>query len=523
MALAVVQTQPVGAGNLATASPVTTNAAITTTTGNLLVLLFRAGSASFITGVTDPGGNTWIPLTAIDPFGVTGQIFYAKNITGWVAGNISVAFSPTPSNNPYGIVYEISGADKFNPLDAQAASFASSSTTVSTTTPLATNFANEIIFAFVGTNGQNNPYVPPTGFTQDAVLPAAGANTLGGAVAHLITSAKQSSVLTYSWTVTSGTTGAVLVAASFIQAGSRPGPGFVQAVGATVSPAAPSLQLPFTNAVVAGDLLVAGFRAGFLNNISSITDSLGVNGNWNIIYNTSSDLGGTFGGWAYTFTKASGPCTVTFNLAVNDFMVIALGEWNNANTFRAASAAVNGTSTTPTSAAVTATASDLLVGFSEINAGTPQGQYVAGAGYTLRVAALAGPTNAFDALEDNLNATGGSTTASFTVGSVTNWNAGIAAFFNTLFAVSGSCGIPFATISYTGPVSGTVFADGSGNYSITGLPNGVYNVTPSAPGKAFTPSSRTVIVVGGNVTSINFTPFTPGGDEGPGFDFTFRI
>lgn len=294
---------------------------------------------------------------------------------------------------------------------------------------------------------------------------------------------------------------------------------FIQANGGTVSPAAPSLQFTFTSAVVAGDLLVAGFRGSFINNISSVTDSLGVNGNWNIIYNLSSD-GGNFGGWVYTFTKASGPCTVTFNLVQNDFMVIALGEWRGANTFRAASAVALGSSTTPTSSAVAAVAGDLLVATSEINNGTSA--YTAGAGYTLRVQAVAG-ASFFEALEDNLNAAGGSTTASFTVVGVTNWTCGIAAFFNTLFAISGNCGVAGATINYVGPTSGSVVADGSGNYSIPNLSNGTYVITPSAPGKQFSPQSRVVILVGGNVTAVNFAGFTGSGDEGPGYDFTFRI
>lgn len=215
MALAIVQTQPIGAGNLAAASPATTNAAITTTGGNLLVLGFRSGSSAVVTSISDPGGNTWIPLTQLNPFGVSLQMFYAKNITGWAAGNITVNYAATPANNPFGMVWEISGADAGNPFDAQAVSGSGGSTTVSTGN-LVTNFPNDIVLAMVATNGANNPYVPPASYTQDAVLPALGANLTLGAAAHLITAVKLSGPLTYSWTVTSGTTASIMVAASFV-------------------------------------------------------------------------------------------------------------------------------------------------------------------------------------------------------------------------------------------------------------------------------------------------------------------
>jgi hypothetical protein len=79
------------------------------------------------------------------------------------------------------------------------------------------------------------------------------------------------------------------------------------------------------------------------------------------------------------------------------------------------------------------------------------------------------------------------------------------------FSVSGTvrtpAGLPIAGVimGLSGAVTKTVLTDTAGNYSLTGLPNGSYTVTPSRAGLAFTPPSRNVTISGGNVTSQDFT------------------
>jgi hypothetical protein len=70
--------------------------------------------------------------------------------------------------------------------------------------------------------------------------------------------------------------------------------------------------------------------------------------------------------------------------------------------------------------------------------------------------------------------------------------------------ISGSAGIAGATISYSGTTSGSVTADGSGNYTLPSLANGMYTITPSKSGVAFNPSSSTQTISNGNITGINF-------------------
>jgi hypothetical protein len=66
-----------------------------------------------------------------------------------------------------------------------------------------------------------------------------------------------------------------------------------------------------------------------------------------------------------------------------------------------------------------------------------------------------------------------------------------------------------------GAASATVTADGSGNFSFTGLANGNYTVTPSRSGYTFSPASQSVTVNGANVTSVNFTGTSSGSGTTP--------
>ena len=86
----------------------------------------------------------------------------------------------------------------------------------------------------------------------------------------------------------------------------------------------------------------------------------------------------------------------------------------------------------------------------------------------------------------------------------TKWsggNAGVLPFG----VISGNAGVPGATISYSGLTSGSVTADGTGNYTLPNLANGMYTITPTLAGYTFSPTSSTVTISNGNATGINFT------------------
>lgn len=73
------------------------------------------------------------------------------------------------------------------------------------------------------------------------------------------------------------------------------------------------------------------------------------------------------------------------------------------------------------------------------------------------------------------------------------------------FNISGNTGKANSVVYYLGTAFGNVTADGSGNYSITGLVNGIYLVAPASLSNAAVPVHQIVLVAGNNVTGINFT------------------
>lgn len=95
------------------------------------------------------------------------------------------------------------------------------------------------------------------------------------------------------------------------------------------------------------------------------------------------------------------------------------------------------------------------------------------------------------------------------------WWVGVHGYAAGSFTITGTVTMPTATYSISGnagTASATVTAgsqgatsDASSNYTISGLANGTYTVTPSKSGCTFSPSSTSVSVSGANVTAINFT------------------
>ena len=70
---------------------------------------------------------------------------------------------------------------------------------------------------------------------------------------------------------------------------------------------------------------------------------------------------------------------------------------------------------------------------------------------------------------------------------------------------SGGGALAGVIITLSGAGSGTATTDESGNYTLSGLANGSYTITPSLSGYTFSPAIKAVTVNGANVTAINFT------------------
>ncbi len=71
-------------------------------------------------------------------------------------------------------------------------------------------------------------------------------------------------------------------------------------------------------------------------------------------------------------------------------------------------------------------------------------------------------------------------------------------------AGAGMAGVLMTLTNAAGAVVSTTPTDGAGNYSIAGLADGVYTITPTIAGFAFTPASAGVTIAGANVTVPNF-------------------
>ena len=74
------------------------------------------------------------------------------------------------------------------------------------------------------------------------------------------------------------------------------------------------------------------------------------------------------------------------------------------------------------------------------------------------------------------------------------------------YSISGTIsGAGGATVTLSGKSSATTAANGSGNFSFSGLVNGNYVVVPSNSGYTFTPASQAVTINGANVSGVSFT------------------
>ncbi len=70
---------------------------------------------------------------------------------------------------------------------------------------------------------------------------------------------------------------------------------------------------------------------------------------------------------------------------------------------------------------------------------------------------------------------------------------------------SGTTGLASVYVVISGAGSGVFITDADGNYSMAGVSAGSYTVTPVFSGYTFTPSSKTVAVIGADVSAIDFS------------------
>jgi hypothetical protein len=139
-----------------------TSPSVTVTKGNLLVATLLSYNVPLGTTATasDTLGNSWAAAVGplIDPIAAQPRallyMFYAKNLnaTGSTAVTITLSGTGASSSNRL-FCHEVSGLDKFSPLD-QTNSNAATGPAI-TSGNVTTAFANEFLYGFVGDNNGN--------------------------------------------------------------------------------------------------------------------------------------------------------------------------------------------------------------------------------------------------------------------------------------------------------------------------------------------------------------------------------
>jgi hypothetical protein len=149
-------------------------------------------------------------------------------------------------------------------------------------------------------------------------------------------------------------------------------------------------------------------------------------------------------------------------------------------------------------------ANELIVGwsasFSGLSITAP-----AGAPYTFDQSI---PAITLDGTESDTVSSKGTFQSNFTGQNAFAWATGVIGLVSpsdATFSISGNAGVAGATVSYSGASSGSVTADGSGNFTISELTNGNYVITPSFPNFSFSPLSANITISGANITGVNFT------------------
>jgi hypothetical protein len=97
------------------------------------------------------------------------------------------------------------------------------------------------------------------------------------------------------------------------------------------------------------------------------------------------------------------------------------------------------------------------------------------------------------------------TTLSVTVGPNATGKNFAATCGTSTYSIAGTAGTGGVLVNAVGPATASATADASGNYSIVGLANGTYTVTPSKANCTFSPTSLSVTIASANQTGKNFT------------------
>lgn len=272
-----------------------------------------------------------------------------------------------------------------------------------------------------------------------------------------------------------------------------------------------SISAAYTSPNTAGNLLLAVVSFSITGGVCPPpTDTAG--NTYVQIGVSKKSAGGATNNWTalfYVANAAAGANTVTFNPNVaSGLCSLGIAEYSGGPFVldqQAGNALLNGSFTV--GSIVPPGTAELIIGSGFVDSFSAT--TAVGAGFTSRLGFTTSSNLVW--LEDKLSGVSGSQSATMT-SSAADVAGYIASFFTaaTTFSISGNAGVINATVSYTGTASGSVTSDNFGNYTIPGLLNGIYTLTPTASGRTFSPTNSAQTVNNANITGVNFTP-TPAG------------
>jgi hypothetical protein len=268
----------------------------------------------------------------------------------------------------------------------------------------------------------------------------------------------------------------------------------------------------FPNNVANGDsLLAVGTVTAATNTPLTISDTFG--NTWAPIMSAATPISGGYALaaiWFCAASKSGGADTVSVSAGANIYVLeltpCSVGQNSGFATGNATGADI-------VSSSIAAVPGQLLVAIGELNGsaddtiiGWPMAGFeflVTPTGFTRH-----GPNDQF-AIQNVVSAGNYNSDFSlFTVSALFDgvYQTGVLSLSSSVFSISGNAGVAGALVTYSGTSSGSVTADGSGNFTIPNLVDGgTFTITPLLTNYSFSPSSAMEVIQGSNITGVNFT------------------
>ncbi len=219
-------------------------------------------------------------------------------------------------------------------------------------------------------------------------------------------------------------------------------------------------------------------------------------------------------GCSYGFIKVGGATSATFTDSAVDsagtyyYAVQAAGAAGAISQFSSClTVTPSGTTTTYSVSGAVTTSTGAAISGATVSAGAASATTDASGNYTIAGLANGGYTltpsksgYSFSPANRAVTVSGANVTGQSFTGTATT----------STYGISGNAGTAGASVAYSGTASGSVVADSAGAYTISGLVNGTYTLTPSKSGYGFSPASASVTVSNANATQ-NFTATATGG------------